>query len=92
MNRRGSIVVDNRMRTSDPDIYAVGDAVQITNFVTKEPDSVLLAGPANRPGPHSRGNIAGATNSTTARREAAVLKVFEMTAACTGITETKAEA
>lgn len=90
MNRRGSIVVDNRMRTSDPDIYAVGDAVQITNFVTKEPDSVLLAGPANRQGRIAAENIAGGYKLYDGAQGSGVLKVFEMTAACTGITETKA--
>ena len=50
MNKKGSIITDAGMRTSDPNIYAVGDAVQVTNFVTGEADFVPLAGPAQQAG------------------------------------------
>ena len=56
---RGGIRVDEHMRTSDPDIYAVGDAVEIKDWVTGEPTQVPLAGPANRQGRIAADNIFG---------------------------------
>ena len=49
-NARGAILVDEHMRTSKPDIYAVGDAIAVTNFVTKQETYIPLAGPANKQG------------------------------------------
>jgi Pyruvate/2-oxoglutarate dehydrogenase complex, dihydrolipoamide dehydrogenase (E3) component, and related enzymes len=50
LGARGGIKVDESMRTSDPDIYAVGDAVETLDFVTAQPALIPLAGPANRQG------------------------------------------
>jgi len=50
LNERGFIKVDDRMRTSDPDIYAVGDVTEVKNFITGKPASAALAGPANKQG------------------------------------------
>ena len=56
---RGSILVDRHMRTSDADIYAVGDAVQVENGVTHQAALIALAGPANKQGRVAADNIAG---------------------------------
>ncbi len=62
-SRTGGIVVDTRMRTSDPSIYAVGDAVQVTDLATGLPACIALAGPANRQGRVAADNIAGRGDS-----------------------------
>ena len=90
MNKKGSIVTDAGMRTSDPDIYAVGDAVQVTNFVTGEPDFVPLAGPAGRQGRIAAENILGAGSRYDGAQGSGILRVFGLTAACTGINEERA--
>lgn len=90
MNKKGSLITDDRMRTSDPDIYAVGDAVQVTNFVTREPDFVPLAGPASRQGRVAAENIMGGDSRYDGAQGSGIVKVFGMTAACTGINEEKA--
>ncbi len=90
MNKKGSLITDDRMRTSDPDIYAVGDAVQVTNFVTREPDFVPLAGPASRQGRVAAENIMGGDSRYDGAQDSGIVKVFGMTAACTGINEEKA--
>ncbi len=89
---KGSIVVDDRMRTSDPDIYAVGDAVQVRNFVTGEPANIALAGPANKQGRIAADNIAGIGSRFDGSLGSSVIKVFDMTVAATGINEKQAKA
>ena len=54
---KGSIVVNDKMETSIPDVYAVGDAVQIKNFVTDQDTLISLAGPANKQGRIAADNI-----------------------------------
>ena len=54
IGERGGIRTDEQMRTSEPDIFAAGDAVEVRDFVTGEWSLVALAGPANRQGPHYR--------------------------------------
>ena len=56
---RGGIRVNEHLQTSDPDIYAVGDAIEVKDFVTGEPTQVPLAGPANRQGRIAADNIFG---------------------------------
>ena len=92
VNQRGCIVVDSHMRTGDPDIYAVGDAVQVTELVTEEPAFVPLAGPANKQGRIAADNICGIPSTYTGTQGSAVLKLFEMTVATTGINERTARA
>lgn len=58
-NERGSIIVNEKMQTSAPDVYAVGDAVAVKNFVTGEPSFIPLAGPANKQGRIAADNIGG---------------------------------
>lgn len=80
---KGSIVVNDRMETSVPDIYAVGDAVQVRHFVTGEDTLLSLAGPANKQGRIAADNICGITSSYQGSQGSSVIKVFDMTAAVT---------
>jgi len=91
VNSRGGIIVDNHMQTADPDIYAVGDAVEITDYVTGQPAMVPLAGPANKQGRIAADNICGIKSGYTGTLGSAVIKIFEMTAAFTGINEKTAK-
>lgn len=87
---KGSIVVNDRMETSIPDIYAAGDAVQIKHFVTGEDALISLAGPANKQGRIIADNICGGDSRYSGSLGSSVIKVFDMTAASTGINETNA--
>ncbi|MCI7703069.1 MAG: FAD-dependent oxidoreductase, partial [Clostridiales bacterium] len=89
---RGSIAVNDRMETSVPDIYAVGDAVQVRHFVTGQDALIALAGPANKQGRIAADNICGGDSRYTGSQGSSVLKVFDMTAALTGLNETQAAA
>ena len=89
---KGSIVVNDRMETSVPDIYAAGDAVQVKNFVTGEDTLFSLAGPANKQGRIIADNICGRGSRYKGSQGSSVIKVFDMTAALTGINERSAKA
>ncbi len=89
---KGSIVVNDRMETSAPDIYAAGDAVQVKNFVTGEDALISLAGPANKQGRIIADNICGLDSRYKGSQGSSVIKVFDMTAALTGINERSAKA
>lgn len=88
---RGLIVTNDRMQTSDEDIYAVGDAVQIGDFVTGQKGFVPLAGPANKQGRIAADNICGIPTAYTGTQGTSILQCLEMTAACTGINERTAK-
>ena len=88
---KGSIVVNDKMETSVPDIYAAGDAVQVKNFVTGEDDLIALAGPANKQGRIIADNICGLNSRYNGSQGSSVIKVFDLTAATTGINEKRAE-
>ena len=87
---KGSILVNDRMETSIPDIYAVGDAVQVKQYVTGEDALIALAGPANKQGRIAADNICGGDSRYLGSQGSSVIKVFDMTAATTGINETNA--
>lgn len=87
---KGSILVNDRMQTSDPDIYAVGDAVQVNHFVTGQPALIALAGPANKQGRIAADNMAGGDSRYKGSQGSSVLKIFDLTAAATGLNETAA--
>ena len=89
---KGSIVTDECMRTSIPDIYAVGDAVEVENFVTKNRALISLAGPANKQGRIAADNICGGESRYGGSQGSSVVKIFDMTAASTGINEKTAKA
>lgn len=87
---KGSIVVNERMETSVPDIYAAGDAVQVRHYVTGEKALISLAGPANKQGRIIADNICGRDSRYPGSQGSSVIKVFDLTAAVTGINETNA--
>jgi rhodanese-related sulfurtransferase len=82
----GGILVDDRMRTSAPDVYAVGDAVEVREFVSGEPALIPLAGPANRQGRIAAEVILGRDSRYKASQGTAIVKVFGLTFAMTGLT------
>lgn len=86
-NRRGSIIVDRHMKTNVADIWAVGDAVEVADFITGNPTFIPLAGPANKQGRIAADNICGLDSEYTGTQGSAVLKVFNMTVATTGLNE-----
>ena len=90
LGMKGSIVVNDRMETSVPDIYAAGDAVQVKHYVTGEDALISLAGPANKQGRIIADNICGGDSRYLGSQGSSVIKVFDMTAAVTGINETSA--
>ncbi len=92
LNARGGIVVNEHMATSDPDIYAVGDAVETVDLITGQKTMIPLAGPANKQGRIAADNICGIPSVYEGTQGSSVLKVFDFTAAATGISETRARA
>ena len=90
LGMKGSILVNDRMETSIPDIYAVGDAVQAKHYVTGEDTLIALAGPANKQGRIAADNICGGDSRYLGSQGSSVIKIFDMTAATTGINETNA--
>ena len=88
---KGSIVVNDRMETSVPDIYAVGDAVQVKHSVTGQDAVISLAGPANKQGRIAADNICGGDSRYPGSQGSSVIKVFDLTAASTGVNETNAK-
>ena len=88
---KGSIVVNDRMETSAPNIYAAGDAVEVKHYITGEKTLISLAGPANRQGRIVADNICGGDSRYPGSQGSSVLKVFDMTVASTGINERTAK-
>ena len=88
---KGSILVNDRMETSVPDIYAVGDAVQVKHFVTGQGAVIALAGPANKQGRIAADNICGGDSRYRGSQGSSVIQVFDLTAAATGLNENAAK-
>ncbi len=91
LNERGAIIVDKHLRTSANDVYAVGDAIEITDCVTGQKGYIPLAGPANKQGRIVADNICGIDSVYTGTQGSSILKVFDMTVASTGINEKTAK-
>ncbi len=87
VNARGGVVVDDHMRTSDPAIYAVGDVIEVEDFISKEPAMIPLAGPANKQGRIAADNIAGLDAAYGGTQGSSIAKVFDLTVASTGENE-----
>jgi peroxiredoxin family protein/TusA-related sulfurtransferase/rhodanese-related sulfurtransferase len=87
IGERGGIVVDNHMRTNDPDVFAVGDAVQVTDFVGRFPTLVPLAGPANRQGRIAADNAFSRDSVYRDTQGTGICKVFDLTVGMTGLNE-----
>lgn len=88
---KNSIIVNERMETSVPNIFAVGDAVQVKHFVSGEDSLISLAGPANKQGRIAADNICGKDSRYSGSQGSSIIKVFDMTAAVTGLNERNAE-
>jgi len=87
LGKRGGIKVDDQMHTSDPDIFAVGDAVEVKDFVTGEMTLIPLAGPANRQGRIAADVLAGRDSRYRGTQGTSICKIFEATIAQTGASE-----
>lgn len=87
LNTRGGVVTDRHLRTSDPDIYAVGDVVEVDDLVFGERTMAPLAGPANKEGRIAADNIAGRDVIYRGAQSTSIFKVFDLTAATTGANE-----
>lgn len=92
LSSRGAICTDAGMMTSDPDVYAVGDAVETYGFADGEPVSIALAGPAHKQARVAADRICGLDSRFDGVQGTSVVKVFDMTAASTGMSERAAKA
>ncbi len=87
VGQRGGIQVNESLQTADPDIYAVGDAIEVRDFVLGDAIQVPLAGPANRQGRIAADNIFGMKSKYRGTQGTAILGFFDRTAAITGASE-----
>ncbi len=87
LNQRGGVVVDEYLKTSDENIFALGDMIEVEDFVTKDKTMIPLAGPANKQGRICANNICGGKDKYNGTMGTAVAKVFDMSAASTGQNE-----
>jgi len=83
----GGIKVNKQLQTSDPDIYAIGDAIEVRNFALDNPTLIPLAGPANKQGRMVADNICGGNRHYNGTQGTSILKVFDLTVAMTGASE-----
>jgi CoA-disulfide reductase len=84
---KGHILVNNKMQTNIENIYAVGDAIEVVDFVNKQNTAIPLAGPANKQGRIVADNIAGLNSTYKGTQGTAIIKIFSLTAASTGNNE-----
>lgn len=84
---RGHILVNEKMETNQPGIYAVGDAVEVRHAASGQPAAVALAGPANKQGRIAADNICGLDSVYTGAQGTAIIKLFGLTGAATGLNE-----
>lgn len=82
---KGSIKVDDHLRTSDPDIYAIGDAIETTQSVSGQPAHIALAGPANKQGRIVADLICGKERRFRGSQGSSIMKAFDLTVATTGL-------
>jgi len=87
INQRGGVVVDKYLKTSDPNIYAIGDVIEVEEYIGKDKAMVPLAGPANKQGRICANNICGADEEYKGTQGTSVAKVFDLTVASTGVNE-----
>ncbi|MFA7411603.1 MAG: FAD-dependent oxidoreductase [Tissierellaceae bacterium] len=87
VNQRGGIVVDKYLKTSDDSIYAIGDVIEVRDFISKAQTMIPLAGPANKQGRIAANNILGEKDEYKGTQGTSIAKVFDLTVANTGINE-----
>lgn len=85
----GGIAVDEHYQTSVNDIYAVGDAIEVTNQISQQPALIALAGPANRQGRQVADNLSGVASVNRGSIGTSIVRVFDQVAATTGLNETQ---
>lgn len=91
MDQRGAIIVNQNLETNEPDVYALGDAAKMPHGITGEPSVVALAGPANKQARIVADRIAGINSSYTGAIGTAIIKLFDMTVATTGLNQRAAK-
>ncbi|HEY3375557.1 MAG TPA: FAD-dependent oxidoreductase [Candidatus Aquicultor sp.] len=87
IGQSGGIAVDEYLLTSDANIYAIGDAIEVTNLVSGTPALIPLAGPANKQGRIAADNVCGRQRKYKTTQGTAILKIFDMAVASTGLNE-----
>lgn len=87
VNERGGIVVDDYLKTSDPSIYAIGDAIEVVDFMGGFKTMIPLAAPANKQGRICANNICGDMETYDGTQGTSIAKVFDLTVASTGMNE-----
>ena len=87
LTQKGCIKVDNKMQTNIENVYAVGDAIEVDNFITNKKDFIPLAGPANKQGRIAADNICKLNSEYKGTQGSSILKFFDLTVATTGINE-----
>lgn len=87
LGARGHILVNNRMETGVESIYAVGDAIEVLDFINAQNTAIPLAGPANKQGRIAADNIAGLASTYKGTQGTSIIKIFNLTAANTGNNE-----
>ncbi|MBA7512360.1 Coenzyme A disulfide reductase [subsurface metagenome] len=87
IGERGGIKVDRSLKTSNPDVYAVGDAIEVIDYINENPTLIPLAGPANKQGRIAANNICGIAEEYEGTQGTSILKVFDMAVATTGNNE-----
>ncbi|HCC08190.1 MAG TPA: pyridine nucleotide-disulfide oxidoreductase [Clostridiales bacterium] len=87
INERGGIIVDEHLLTSDENIYAIGDVIEVTDYIEKGKTMIPLAGPANKQGRIVANNICGRDSIYEGSQGTSVAKVFDLTVATTGLNE-----
>lgn len=87
LNEKGAIIVNNKMQTSDENIYALGDAVEVKNIVTDARSGIALAGPANRQARIVANNIEGITSTYDGFIGSSILKIFNYSLGIVGLSE-----
>ena len=87
VNQRGGIIVDKYLKTSDPNIYAIGDVIEVEEYINKGKAMIALAGPANKQGRICANNIYGAQEEYKGTQGTSAAKVFDLTVASTGTNE-----
>ncbi len=84
---KGHILVNESMETNVDGVYAVGDAIEVVDFITKGKTAIPLAGPANKQGRIAADNVAGLSSVYKGTQGTSIIKIFDLTAACTGSNE-----
>ncbi|AZV57826.1 CoA-disulfide reductase [Clostridium sp. AWRP] len=87
LGAKGHILVNNKMQTNIENIYAVGDAIEVVDFVNKQNTAVPLAGPANKQGRIAADNISGLNSTYKGTQGSSIIKIFDLAAASTGNNE-----